>query len=565
MPNIASKRPIPLPKRTRLSRLWSLPSVTAFGAVAAAYLVACLALGGGSREGFLGDVALQVMAVPFLLWAVWRLLDLPPENGGGRAKRMLLLCLLVMAVPAAHLVPLPPSVWMSLPGREDFEGNLVAAGLQVGWLPLSLVPRATWLSALALLPPMAVFLACLQLGYPDRRRFSVVLLIAGFVSVGLGLLQVAQGPSSPLRFYAYTNTTEAVGFFANRNHYAALLYCLVLVAAAWAVAAVASFTRAGATMRSRRSTSHLVAMVASFTVLVVLVGAQAMARSRAGLGLTTIALVGAFALAFLAPPHAAGTEAARGLMARGATRLLGGAILVALLFSSQFALYRIQDRFGADPLSDARLPFARNTIEAAIAFMPFGSGMGTFVPVYQAFEKAADNVADYYTNRAHNDFLELWLEAGLVGLMVMGLFVVWVVVALWRAWRRDLEGAGHTDRLLACAAALMLVLLLAHSSVDYPLRTTAMMSVFAWAIAMVVAPVGLHVPSADGSGEERRHGARRSSARSRTGDAGHATTSAGTGSVGGTEKETPPFVPAPPREDWPVAWQPAKRPPLTGY
>jgi O-antigen ligase len=306
-------------------------------------------------------------------------------------------------------------------------------------------------------------------------------------------------------------------------------------------------------------------MVASFTVLVILVGAQAMARSRAGLGLTTIALLGAFALAFIAPPRAAGAEAARGLMSRGATKLLGGAILVALFFSSQFALYRIQERFGGDPLSDARLPFARNTIEAAIAFMPFGSGMGTFVPVYQAFEKASDNVADFYTNRAHNDFLEFWLEAGLVGLVVMGLFVIWVVVVLWRVWRRPLEGAGHTDRLLACAAALMLALLLAHSSVDYPLRTTALMAVFAWASAMVVAPIGIHVPSVEEGTEGRRRGERRSRSRTPNADAGEAATSTDSDPAHAAQAETPRFVPAPQREDWPDAWQPAKRPPSTEH
>ena len=554
-----------MPKQSRHNGWWSLPSITPFWGAVATYFVACLVLGGGSREGFLGDVALQAMAVPLLLWAVWRLLDVPTDSGGSRAKWVLFACLLAFAIPAVHLVPLPPSVWTHLPGRADFEGNLLAAGLQVGWLPLSLVPRATWLSALALLPPMAVFLASLQLGYADRRRLSVVLLVTGLVSVGLGLLQVAQGASSPLRLYAYTNTSEAVGFFANRNHYAALLYCLVLTAAVWTVAAVANFARAGADLRSRRSTPHLVAIVVSFTVVVILVGAQAMARSRAGLGLTTVALLGSFALAFLAPPAGASAKAAGGLMARGAARLLGAAVLVALVFSSQFALYRIQDRFTVDPLTDARLPFACNTIEAAIAFMPFGSGMGTFVPVYQAFEKAADNVADFYTNRAHNDFLEFWLEAGLVGLVVMGVFVIWVVVALWRVWRRPSEDAGHTDRLLACAAGLMLVLLLAHSSVDYPLRTTALMSVFAWALAMVVAPIGLHVPSVEVGVERRRNGGRRSRSGAANADGGEAAASAGGDPADAAAKATPRFVPAPPREDWPAAWQSSKRPPSTDH
>jgi O-antigen ligase len=399
-------------------------------------------------------------------------------------------------------------------------------------LPLSVAPSLTWLSALALLPPIGVFLGVLQLSYADRRRLSLILLITGMISVALGLLQVAQGPSSPLRFYAFTNKSEAVGFFANRNHYSALLYCLVLIAAAWTVATVADFARTGLSLRSQRSSRHTIKLVVSFTVLVTLVAAQAMARSRAGLGLTIVALFGAFALAYWAP---AGASAARsGATQRSATRLLLAAIALAVLFATQFALYRIRERFELDPLTDARLPFARNTIEAAIAYMPFGSGLGTFVPVYQSFEKASDNVASVYANHAHNEFLQLWFEAGLVGLVAMIGFIVWVLWTSWRVWRRGLDGATSRDNLLACAATLALILLLAHATVDYPLRTTALLGVAAWAIAMMSAPVGVHPSNPERTTRTRTTGSRA------TADSG----------------PPRPFVPAPPRDDWPTAWRP---------
>ena len=87
-----------------------------------------------------------------------------------------------------------------------------------------------------------------------------------------------------------------------------------------------------------------------------------------------------------------------------------------LFFAIQYALYRILHRFPEDPLQDARIGFARNTITAALAFMPLGSGMGTFVPVYATFETAKDALLDTFANRAHNDILELWLEAGAMAL-----------------------------------------------------------------------------------------------------------------------------------------------------
>ena len=152
--------------------------------------------------------------------------------------------------------------------------------------------------------------------------------------------------------------------------------------------------------------ASIVPVAASFTVLVTLVAAQTMARSRAGLLLSIIALFGALALAFAERRRG---EAAGGV---GPARLLMGATAVAVIFAAQFALYRIMQRFTTDPLEDARLMFAATTLTAAKAYLPFGSGFGTFVPVYALFEKPEDALLNTYVNRAHNDIAEVWLEGG---------------------------------------------------------------------------------------------------------------------------------------------------------
>ncbi len=544
-------------KRSKKIRRWSPFPIRPFFVAVLAYTVACLIFGGGSREGFVADAALQGLAVPLLLIASWRLIDVPSADGGGRGRALLAGCALIALFPLAQMVPLPPSIWSLLPERSDFESNLLAAGLDIGWLPLSVAPSMTWLSALALLPPFAIFLSVLQFDYVERRRLSLAMLLVGMVSVGLGLLQVAQGTTSALRFYEYTNTTEAVGFFANRNHYSALLYCLVLIATAFAVASIADFARTGLSLKSTRSTPYMIAVLASFAAVVILVAAQAMARSRAGLGLTVVALIGALALGYLAP---LGTTKSRenkdfGPAARGAIRLLVAAIALAALLGTQFALYRVLHRFDFDAMADVRWPYARNTIEAAVAYMPFGSGMGTFVFAYVPFEKLTDNAERIFANRAHNDFLELWLEAGLAGLILMVVFVIWTFLALWRVWRRGLPGAGHSDNLLACAAALALVLLLAHSTVDYPLRTTAMMGVFAWAVAMVVPPVGSPIAPPSEQPVRSRGSTRR---RQRQTDMSSAPGVEAEGVPTSGPSDAPPpgrFAPAPPRDDWPESWR----------
>jgi O-antigen ligase len=294
----------------------------------------------------------------------------------------------------------------------------------------------------------------------------------------LGLLQVAQGPSSSLRFFAFTNSNEAVGFFANRNHFAALLYVLMLYAAAW----VTDLAFATGTMRDLRSleTSSLAALTASLMVLVILIAAESITRSRAGLGLMILGMFGAFALPLMDRRRGAGAKP---------IKLIIGAMIVALLLGVQFALYRILDRFGVDQLEGARTIFSRNTISAAIAYLPFGSGFGTFVPVYQMFERPQDALADIYANHAHNDIAEISLEGGVIAMALMVAFAVWFALrakSIWRSPRGDIRAI---DILLARAATMAIVLVVLHSFVDYPLRTEAMMAVLAFSCALLIEPV----------------------------------------------------------------------------
>jgi O-antigen ligase len=463
--------------------------------------VASIVLGGGTHSGFLSDVLLQFAALPLLGVAATKLRDgWVPE-----LKCPLIFVATVVSLPLVQLLPLPPSVWTLLPGHNVVSDTYVLLGERLPARPLTLSPTATWLIALAILPPIAIFLGTIALNYEQRRAITLIVIVMGVLSTFLGLLQLAGGTGSELRFYAMTNRTEAVGFFANRNHFSALLYSAMLFSVLWSSDGT---LRLGQQTRRHKIDSVDFLLLTCFGVaFAALLAGQLMARSRAGLMLSIAALLGGIALA--------ACDRRTESFSIGSARFIVGAAAVTVIFSLQFALYRIGDRFSADSVADARIAIVRHAIAAARTYMPFGSGLGTFVPVYQMFEKPSD-IGVAYINHAHNDVLELWLEAGIPGLLLIVVYVVWLARRISAVW-----GDNHPyqirsfDLNVMRAGSIVLVLLLAHSVIDYPLRTYALAGIAAFCTALLVPPLTDGEGHGAAAGGECRQSRKRCSKRRR--------------------------------------------------
>ncbi|RTL71313.1 MAG: O-antigen ligase family protein, partial [Hyphomicrobiales bacterium] len=427
--------------------------------VAAFVLVSCTVLGGGTRPGFLSDAVLQLVCVPLLCWMLWGLPGARLPRGGRLA---LVLCFAAACLPVLQLLPLPLRVWQSFPVRANEIAIAELGGASRAMLPISVAPGVTLQAFVSLIPPLTLFLAVLRLRAEERRSLSLLFVGLAVVNGFLGLAQLSQGPNSSLRFFDVTNPDDAVGFFANRNHFATYINCGIVFAIAW----VLEFASGVRRDRARRP----IVLIAALTGVVVLIAAAAMARSRAGLAGTALGLILGFALAVRTNRSGAG-------LSPGKT--LGAAVVFSLLLALQFALYRVLDRFSADPLKDARADFARVTLEAIKAYFPFGSGVGTFTRVYPSFETPQHALLDTFVNRAHNDFVEFALEAGLLGgllVAAIGLLAIWFA---WAAWTRNDKAATSIDATLMRAASIALGIIAMHSALDYPLRTSAMMGVTA--------------------------------------------------------------------------------------
>ena len=162
-----------LPDASAISHLWtgaSLSKPKPLVYLCAFAVVAGLILGGGTRGGFLSDAILQLLAIPLLLVSIWKIVELPLTK---QARLALWFCVAIALVPLLQLVPLPPSIWTALPNRQPSVEAFELLGKPVPWMPISVSPEATWLSALSLIPPIAIFLATLLLSYRERRLLTL--------------------------------------------------------------------------------------------------------------------------------------------------------------------------------------------------------------------------------------------------------------------------------------------------------------------------------------------------------------------------------------------------------
>ncbi|WP_127078924.1 O-antigen ligase family protein [Rhodomicrobium lacus] len=446
-----------------------------FGSCVAVLVLAVL-FGGGTSIGFLGDAVAQAAAVPLLCIALWPLM----ERSGWDAQRraIAVVFLSALAIVALQLFPLPFHIWS---GGEKLLSRSGTAGIapSTAWDTFSLTPQATWAAAVSLLVPIAVFSAVVRLDFQQRRLLCWIVLGLGVLSLVIGFLQVAQGPGSGLRFYSYTNLTEAVGFFANRNHFAALIVVSLVLVGYWS-----TMPRVGA----RPPASSLLIWAVIALTFVALVTGVMLARSRAGFFLAMLAIGGGAAIFFAARTR----EDMGGRENRASSQAVATVAIIAMLFAVQFGIGRLLTRFEGDFVDDLRLRFAGATLQTAIKSLPFGTGLGSFVPVYSAVEKS-DDVHPGYANRAHNDFAEIFLETGVIGAFVILAFLAWFSNRSWTVWKAPPVGEARDVTALNRTAVVILALLLAHSIVDYPLRTTALAAIFALFCGILAVPATYEV------------------------------------------------------------------------
>ncbi len=161
---------------------------------------------------------------------------------------------------------------------------------------------------------------------------------------------------------------------------------------------------------------------------------------------------------------------------------LGAVCVLVLAFVGWLATAALWHHF--TELQDwMRLAMTKDGLHMFWQMPVLGWGLGTFTSVYPHFRSFYTNL---FVNAAHNDYVQILVETGLIGFAA----VVWFIVEVYRAGWRSLEGWSRDwSRALILAAVVGCTGLLVHSFFDFNLQIPANACMFYFLCAVATSTV----------------------------------------------------------------------------
>ncbi len=374
------------------------------------------------------------------------------------------------------------NAWGVVVDREAFWAAQGMPGVDVGqfdvrlqdyvrWLPSGL--NAPFSAADTKQPPMnawrlmmilgAPWLLLLALRHGLRRRRAYVFL--GWVTVLAALAVGAFGvlnqkSNGTILGYPVPYNTQCFGTFMSRNHAGVYLYLHAAIALGLTLWHI---RRAGDNVL--RGGPHLAAAFVAFALGLL----AALTGSTGGAAVALVLLLVAPLLAYwFGFPDSRGSRRQIMLITGGALALAAASVLLVAdldpiigRFKMKAASYQATGVDDRAPLRRATWALATEGGASGRVWVGYGAGSYRWIsPPYQAQQKELrrDGKLFYRAIHAHNDWLEMLAEWGVIGLLPVLAFLGWLIRRLARAFR-----AGHPE---TYPLALGLILMGLHATVD---------------------------------------------------------------------------------------------------
>jgi O-antigen ligase len=408
---------------------------------------------------------LETLSVLLLAVVLWR------PRGNLVAKSQALALTLLITIPVLYLLPLPATLVEWLPGRQPYldAQMLLDGGSGGGMAHLSLNPSRTESVVLFLLLPVAVFLGTRVLS--STQTLQLVLLVLGVAVLLplLGLIQYGAGVEPPLlQGMSSPGIPDVRGTYASRNRFAGLLGMTLPFALALMFFTVRRRRRDPRSETDGRATLSSAVrgrapVVYGAVALLLLVG-EIFTRSLSGIALSALTVL----LSAAAFSWRLGGSNVFGR--RGTVVALTAALAIAT--SMLAGLSRLSS---GESIQHARRPILSATLDGISAFLPVGSGPGTYRDVFPAFQPI--ELGRWHIDHAQNDYLEWLFDGGLPAALLI-LFLLALYVRHWsRVWT---AGQWSRHRFVQVAAGIGLLVALLDSLVDCNLHVPTNITFFAF-------------------------------------------------------------------------------------
>jgi len=360
-----------------------------------------------------------------------------------------------------------------LPRQLFLEGYVFGQHISPDWfeltLPLTVVPERTKWVLLSNVMVFILFVLTLNLITHRRRvkEFVWVLLIVGLIHAMLGIFAKYSGVYFVDKANLDGHFEVARGWFINRNHFAAFVSLCLLSALAM------QFKRI-MTMRPGSGLNFFLKQIIKVSTFAFILGAVALFLSESR---------GAF-LAFFASFILCVGLLLRNEIFRIQRWHFLFFVVFALVSLSLFFGDGMVDRFKNDALNiGERQTQWLITWQAIKQQFWFGYGAGSYELVFQTFREYADLRAAVY-DQAHNDYLHIFLEQGLIGLLLWLGFIAFVIRDILLNYRQS-KSTLISSTLLA--GLIVITAILVQSLVDYPLQIMSIRCYFFVIVALLIA------------------------------------------------------------------------------
>lgn len=403
-----------------------------------------------------------------------------PEPGGYRVVFCLTGLFFLMA--GLQLVPLPEYlVGVVSPRARFWRHSLVLTGLfEQTQFRLQTISLSPWAGAYELIKYLSygafVFLLARTLNSRSRIKIlTAVLISAGVFQSLYGLSEFFGGTHRIFTWVNKYSSGSAFGTFVNRDHYSAFLEMLFPLSLGYFLVRSEFFSlRPGLNWRQKivRFGQEQVQKSLLFILPPLVIG-LGLFFSRCRSGIIIFVVTFFLTLILVSLSSASGRQ-------KTEKKLVRVVVLLVLLGVVLVGIEPVLERFAREAFVDKnRVLIYRHTLNLIADYPFFGSGLGTYV---QAINYYLPRDPGVIINHAHNDYLEMLAETGLIGglSIILAVFVSFAIAL--RSW---LKCRDPLARGVGLGALMGVLAVLFHSLTDFSLRMPG--NAIAWLSLLVLA------------------------------------------------------------------------------